>query len=91
MSAPNNILFSIIIQTAMLVLMPVKKMCNNSLHTTAATVYTKTKSVGDTAKHINTKQNEVYGMSLSMQLTDDSVTKPRSERRPHYGQTHVAM
>ena len=64
----------------MLALIPVKKLCNNRLHTTAATVYTKTKSTGDTTEHIETKKNEVYGMSL--QLTDSSITKSRYDHQP---------
>lgn len=63
------------IQTAMAVLIPVKRLCNNRLQTTAATVYTKTKSTGDTTEHIDTKKNEVYGMS--MQLTDNSIIKSK--------------
>ena len=60
-------------QIAMIVLIPVKRLCNSRLHTTPATVYTKTKPTGDTAQHIDTKKNEVYGMSL--QLTDSSIIK----------------
>lgn len=58
-------------QIALLVLIPVKRLCNSRLHTTPATVYTKTKPTRDTTENIDTKKNEVYGMSL--QLTDSSI------------------